>query len=125
MIIDYIDLDDDDWCVSHSFGRHHGSQSFRVAKLISTRDASQSLDQISLEDAHDMLEEERSGLNLSLRGFDRGSTFQTAVEVLVVNTSDIEEEEDKILSEIAVETRRLEELELEVTPYHQLADYGG
>ena len=72
-----------------------------------------------------MLEEERSGLNLSLRGFDRGSTFQTAVEVLVVNTSDIEEEEDKILSEIAVETRRLEELELEVTPYHQLADYGG
>jgi len=62
-----------------------------------------------------MLEQERSELDLSLRGFDLGSTFQAAVEILVVNTSEIEEEEDQIMSEITMETRRLEKLELEVT----------
>ena len=61
-----------------------------------------------------MLEEERSGLDLSLRGFDLGSTYQTAIEAVVVNTSEVEEEEDKLLSEIAAETRKLEKLELEV-----------
>jgi len=85
-----------------------------VVKLISTRDKSQSLDNVALEEAYNMLEQERSELNLSLRDFDLGSTFQTAVEVLVVETSEIEEAEDKILGEIATETQRLEELELKV-----------
>ena len=61
-----------------------------------------------------MLEQERTELDLSLQGFDLGSTFQAAVEALVVNTSEIEENEDQILSEITTETRRLEALELEV-----------
>ena len=62
-----------------------------------------------------MLEEERSGLSISLRGFDPGSTFQTTVETLVVNTNEVEEEEDKVLREIAMEVRKLERLELKVT----------
>jgi hypothetical protein len=86
-----------------------------VAKLISLRSASQSLDSTHLEDTCDMLEEERSGVGLSLRDFGLGSTFQTAIEALVVNTDEIEEEEDKISSEIAMETRRLEELDVKVT----------
>ena len=60
-----------------------------------------------------MLEEERSGVNLSLRGFDLGSAFQVAVEAIVHETNEVEEE-SKILSDIAMETRRLEKLELEV-----------
>jgi len=71
-----------------------------------------------------MLEEERSELDLSIRSFGLGSTVQTAVEVIVINTNETEEEEDKMLKEIAMETRRLEELELEVSPYRQFADSG-
>ena len=86
-----------------------------MGTLISTRDISQSLDIKALEDACGMLEEERSGLHLTLQDFNFGSTFQAAIEALVINTSEVEEEEDKILSEIATETRRLERLELKVS----------
>ena len=110
----YIDLNDDDWCVSYNYQPSPGLEPSRVPKLISMRDVSQSLDNIALGEACDMLEEERSGLDLSLRGFDLGSTYQTAIEAVVVNTSEVEEEEDKLLSEIAAETRKLEKLELEV-----------
>lgn len=120
VILNSIDLNDDDWCASRSFLYRRGLRSYRVAKLISARDESQSLDIVALEEAYDMLEEERSELTLSLRDFDLGSTFQTAVEVLVVNTSEIEEAEDTILGEIATETRRLEELELQVGRRHRL-----
>ena len=85
-----------------------------MAKLISTRDRSQSLDNIALEETCDMLEEERSGLSTSLRDFNPESTFQTTVEALVINTNEVEEEEDEFLREIAMELRRLERLELEV-----------
>ena len=117
MIFDSIDLNNDDWYVPYCLQQCRGLQSFRVTKLTSVCNISQSLDNIALEDACDVLEEERSELNLSLRGFDFGSTFQTAVEVLVANTEEIEEEEDKILRQIATETRRLEELELEVAAF--------
>lgn len=98
------------------FSLRHSLDSFRVTKLISARNASQSLDRIALEDTCELLEGERSRVNRSLQGFDLGSTFQTAVEVLVHETSEVEEEESRILSEIATETRRLEKLELEVFP---------
>ena len=87
-----------------------------MAKLTSARIALQSLNTAALEGIGDALEEERSDVNLSLRNFDLGSTLQTTIEALVVNTNEIEEEEDKISSEIAGETRRLEKLELKVTP---------
>ena len=86
-----------------------------MVKLISTRNVSQSLDTEALEDACGMVEEERSGLHLTLQDFNFRSTFQAAIEALVINTSEVEEEEDKILSEIATETQRLERLELKVS----------
>ena len=115
MTFDYIDLNNDDWYVlrSSQLDLHLGPS--RVVKLISARDRSQSLDTVTLEDSCGMLKEEHSGLSISLRSFSFGSTFQIAVEALVFNTSEVEKEEEKLLSEIAMETRRLEELELEVT----------
>lgn len=98
----------------HDFSLCRGSDSFRVAKLISMRNASQSLDKIALEDTCDLLEQERSEVNLSLQGFTVGSTFQTAVEDLVFETNEVEEEESRLLNDIAMETQRLEKLELEV-----------
>ena len=86
-----------------------------MVKLISTRNVSQSLDTEALEDTCGMVKEERSGLHLTLQDFNFGSTFQAAIEALVINTSEVKEEEDKILSEIATETRRLERLELKVS----------
>ena len=92
----------------------HGLGSFRATKLVSARNASQSLDKIFLEDTCDRLEEERSGVNMSLQGFGLDSAFQAAIEALVHEASEAEEEESKFLSVIATETQRLEKLELEV-----------
>lgn len=78
----------------------------------STRNTSLRLDKISLEDTFSLLEEERSEVAQCLQGFCLGSTLQTAVETLVLEIDEVEE--SKILSEIATETRRLEELELKV-----------
>lgn len=89
-----------------------------MAKLIPARNASQSLDDVILKGTCDVLEAECFELNLSLQGFDLGSTFQTAFEILVVNTSEVEEEEDEILGEISKEAQRLEMLELEVELFH-------
>lgn len=65
-ISDYINLNDDDWCVSYCLQQCCGLQLFRVKKLTSVCNLSQSLDNIALDDACDMLEEECSELNLSL-----------------------------------------------------------
>jgi hypothetical protein len=100
--------------VSYNFPPGSGLKPFRAAKLMSVCSTSQSLGNIAAEEACDTLEKERSDLNLSLRSFDLGSIFQTAVEALVVDTDGVEEEEDKLLGEIAAETRKLEMLELEV-----------
>jgi hypothetical protein len=100
--------------VSYNFPPSSGLKSFRAVKLISVCSPSQSLGNMAAEEACGALEKERSDLNLSLRSFDLGSIFQTAIEALVVDTDGVEEEEDKLLGEIAMETRKLEKLELEV-----------
>lgn len=61
----------------------------------------------------DVLELERSGVSLSLQDFTIGCTFQTAIEVLVLEVNEVEEE-SRLLSDIATESQRLEELELKV-----------
>jgi hypothetical protein len=81
------------------------------------RNSSRSVDNMALEATIDMLEDERSGLDLSLQSFNFGSTFQIALEVLAINTDDLEEEEDEFLSSIATETWKLEELDLKVAHY--------
>jgi gamma-glutamylcysteine synthetase len=91
-----------------------------VAELITTRGVSQSLDKSALDDTCDLLEEELSRVNRSLHGFNPGSTFQAAVEVLATKTGEVEEEESTFSSEIAVETQRLEWLELKVSPFLRL-----
>jgi hypothetical protein len=100
--------------VCSDFSLSHGLYSFRAKKLIAAQNASQSVDKITLDDTCDLLEEERSEANLALQAFDLGSPLQAALEVLVYETNNVEEEEGRILTAIAMETRRLEELEFEV-----------
>ena len=84
----------------------------RIPKLISTGDASLSLDKSFQEDTYLDLWVERSGVTHSLQDFRLDSPFQTAFETLVLETSQAEDEEDLVLKDIAATARRLEKLEL-------------
>lgn len=98
----------------HESSLSHGLDSFRAAKSASMRNVSQSLDEITLQESHSLLEEERLEVTLSPRNFTACSTFQTAVELLVLEMNEVEEEESKLLREIATATNMLEMLDFKV-----------
>ena len=72
------------------------------------------LDKEALEDMDAILDEERADVSTALRGYGPGSAFQNALEAFATSMNDGDESEESISREIALETQRLEELELKV-----------